>query len=146
MRRVAIALASISALGLAGVAAPALAQTQAPAAGPAFHQYVLFFRDGQAVLTPDGKQIVDRIAAAAKQLHPGKIEVIGINDGLAMTRENVADARAASVAHSLEQAGIKPTVIARAGSAAPAGSGIAAHQVIVRFEQPAAMGEVADAE
>jgi outer membrane protein OmpA-like peptidoglycan-associated protein len=142
-----MALVSVSALGLAGVAAPSQAEpvTQV-ATGPAFHQYVVFFRDGEAGLTPDGQQIVQRIADAAKQLHPGKIEVIGSNDGLATTRENVADARAAAVAHSLEQAGIKSTAIARAGSAKPAGAGIAAHQVIVRFEQPEAMGEVADAE
>jgi outer membrane protein OmpA-like peptidoglycan-associated protein len=124
-----------------------LAQPQPQAAsGPAFHQYVVFFRDGQAALTPDGNQIVQRIAEAAKQLHPGKIEVIGSNDGLAMTRENIADARAATVVQSLEQAGVKSTAIARAGSAQPAGTGVAAHQVIVRFEQPEAMGEVAEAE
>ena len=147
MRRVAMALISVSALGLAGLAAPAQAQPQAQAAsGPAFHQFVVFFRDGQAGLTPDGDQVVQRIAAAAKQIHPGKIEVIGSNDGLALNRENVADARAATVVRSLEQAGVKSTAIARAGNALPAGTGLAAHQVIVRFEQPEAMGEVADAE
>ena len=137
------ALALVSVLGATGATAPALAQQTSV---HAFHQYVVFFRDGQANLTPDGDKIVQRIAAAAKQLHPGKIEVIGSNDGLSPGRENVADERAATVALSLAKAGIKPTVITRAGRAEPAGTGLSAHQVVVRFEQPEASGEVAQAE
>jgi flagellar motor protein MotB len=142
MNRVALALVSV--LGAAGAVTPALAQQQTQTS--ASHQYVVFFRDGQAALTPDGDQIVQRIAAAAKQLHPGRIEVIGSNDGMSRGRENVADQRAATVAQSLAKAGINPTVIARAGNAEPSGTGSAAHRVVVRFEQPEARGEVAEGE
>ena len=137
------ALALVSFLGAAGAAAPSPAQQTS---AHAFHQYVVFFRDGQATLTSEGDKIVQRIAIAAKQLHPGKIEVIGSNDGLSLGRENVADQRAVTVALSLAKAGIKPTVIRRAGIAEPAGTGLPAHQVVVRFEQPEASGEVAEAE
>ncbi len=139
-----LALALVSALGAAGAITPAPAQQEAQTC--ASHQYVVFFRDGQAALTSDGDQIVQRIAAAAKQLHPSKVEVIGSNDGLSRGREYVADRRAATVAQSLVKAGIKPTVIARAISVEPSGTGLNAHRVVVRFEQPDARGEVAEGE
>ncbi len=142
MNRVSLIL--ISVLGATGAVTPALAQQQTQTSNS--HQFVVFFRDGQAALTPDGDQIVQRIAAAAKQLHPGRIEVIGSNDGLSRERENVADQRAASVAQSLAKAGINPTVIARAGSVEPSGTGLAAHRVVVRFEPTEASGEVAEGE
>jgi outer membrane protein OmpA-like peptidoglycan-associated protein len=142
MNRVALALVSV--LGAAGAVTPAPAQQQTQTC--ASHQYVVFFRDGQAALTSDGDQIVQLIAAAAKQLHPGRIEVIGSNDGLSRGRVNVAARRAATVAQSLVKAGIKPTVIARAISVEPSGTGLNAHRVAVRFEQPDARGEVAEGE
>ncbi len=148
MNRVALTLFSV--LGAVGAVTPALAQqtrtsaltqqthtSALPQQSPqtsAFPQYVVFFRDGQAALTPDGDQIVQRIAAAAKQLHAGRIEVIGSNDGLSRGRENVADQRAATVAQSLAKAGIKSTVIARAGSVEPSGTGLSVHRAVVRFE------------
>jgi OmpA-OmpF porin, OOP family len=142
MNRVALALVSVLSIAGAVTAAAAQQQTQASAS----HQYVVFFREGQAALTPDGDQIVQRIAAAAKQLHPGRIEVIGSNDGLSRGRESVADQRAATVAQSLVKAGINPTLIARAGSVEPSGTGLDAHRVLVRFEHPDARGEVAEGE
>jgi outer membrane protein OmpA-like peptidoglycan-associated protein len=142
MNRVALALVSV--LGAAGAVTPAVAQQQTQTS--AAHQYVVFFRDGQTALTPDGDQIVQRIAAAAKQLHPSRIEVIGSNDGLSRGREGVADQRAATVAQSLAKAGIKPAEIALAGSVEPSGTGLDAHRVVVRFEQPDAKGEVAEGE
>jgi outer membrane protein OmpA-like peptidoglycan-associated protein len=140
MNRLTLALVSV----LGAAVTPALAQQQMQTSTS--HQYVVFFRDGQAALTPDGDQIVQRIAAAARQVHPGRIEVIGSNDGLSRGRESVADQRAATVAQSLTKAGINPTVIARAGSVEPSGTGLAAHRVVVRFEQPGARGEVAEGE
>lgn len=139
-----VTLALVSVLGAAGAVTPAMAQQRTQTS--ASHQYVVFFLDGEAALTPDGDQIVQRIAAAAKQLHPGRIEVIGSDDGLPRGRESVADKRAATVAQSLAKAGINPKVITRAGRNEPSRTGVAAHRVLVRFEQPGARGEVAEGE
>jgi outer membrane protein OmpA-like peptidoglycan-associated protein len=126
MRRLAIVLA----LGLvtACQAPPRVAEHPT-----ALQQFVLFFRDGGAALTADGRAIVEQIAASARKLHPSRIEVIGRDDGIAPSRENLADRRAAAVAVALAKAGVDPTIITRAGSAQPAGAGVAAHNVLVRF-------------
>jgi outer membrane protein OmpA-like peptidoglycan-associated protein len=116
-------------LVLAGCQMP----TQMAQRPTALQQFVLFFRDGGATLTTDGQAIVDRIAAAARTLHPRRIEVIGGNDGIAPSREELADRRATTVAAALAKAGVDPRIIHRAGTAEPAGAGVAAHDVLVRF-------------
>ncbi|HEX4114064.1 MAG TPA: OmpA family protein [Stellaceae bacterium] len=126
MRRVAIALVLL--LVASCQAPPQMAQRPT-----ALQQFVLFFRDGGAALTADGRAIVDRIAAAARELHPQRIEVIGANDGMAPNREKLADRRAAAVADALVKAGVDPRIITRAGIEQPAGAGVAAHDVLVRF-------------
>lgn len=108
--------------------------TQGPAQP---QQFVIFFRDGSATLSAEGREIVDHIAVAARKLHPAQIIITGQNDGLPPKRENMADQRAIVVAAALAKAGIDPSIIRRAGSEEPKGVGIAAHSVLVRLSPPA---------
>ncbi len=68
---------------------------------------------------------------------PVRIELIGVNDGPSASRDHVADGRATAVAQSLTKAGVDPATITRAGQEKPAGSGIATHEVVIRFEDSA---------
>jgi outer membrane protein OmpA-like peptidoglycan-associated protein len=113
----------------------AACQMPQQAAGPP--QFVVFFRAGDAALSPVGRAVVDQIVAAARDQHPARIEVIGENDGITPAGENVADRRAANVVAALTKAGIDPAIVTSAGSVVPAGAGLPAHQVMVRFH-PAA--------
>jgi outer membrane protein OmpA-like peptidoglycan-associated protein len=108
--------------------------TQTAQRPDALQQFVLFFRDGGATLTADGRAIIDRIAAVARERHPARIEVIGSNDGISPNRERLADRRAEAVAAALTKAGVDPAIITRSGAVEPAGAGVAAHQVAVRFQ------------
>lgn len=65
---------------------------------------------------------------------PVRIELIGVNDGPSASRDHVADGRATAVAQPLTKAGVDPATITRAGQEKPAGSGIATHEVVIRFE------------
>jgi hypothetical protein len=113
---------------LCGLAPPRVAQAQSE------RQFVVYFCDGDAALTDDAKALVDRVVAAARAQRPMRIELIGINDGLAAAREHVIDNRAKAIAQSLAKARVDPAIITRAGVEKPAGSGISAREVVIRFE------------
>jgi outer membrane protein OmpA-like peptidoglycan-associated protein len=126
MGRIILTLMSFTAL--CALALPSVAQAQSD------RQFVVYFRDGDAALTGDANALVDRVIAAARAHRPMRIELIGVNDGLSTAREHVADKRADAIAQSLVKAGVNPAIITRAGMEKPAGSGVSAHEVVIRFE------------
>jgi hypothetical protein len=134
MGRVILILISLSALCGFGPRSAASAQSD--------RQFVVYFHDGDAALTGDANALVHRVIAAARAHRPVRIELIGVNDGLSTARESVADRRADTIAHSLRNAGVDPAIITRAGMEKPAGSGVSAHEVVIRFEDRQADEEV----
>jgi outer membrane protein OmpA-like peptidoglycan-associated protein len=134
MGRVILILISLAAL--CGFVPPLAASAQSD------QQFVVYFRDGDAALTGDANALVDRVIAAVRAHRPVRIELIGVNDGLSKAREDVADKRADTIAQSLRKAGVDPAIITRAGIEKPAGSGVSAHEVVIRFEDRQADEEV----
>jgi outer membrane protein OmpA-like peptidoglycan-associated protein len=134
MGRVIFILISLAAL--CGFVPPLAASAQSD------RQFVVYFRDGDAALTGDANALVDRVIAAVRAHRPVRIELIGVNDGLSKAREDVADKRADTIAQSLRKAGVDPAIITRAGIEKPAGSGVSAHEVVIRFEDRQADEEV----
>jgi outer membrane protein OmpA-like peptidoglycan-associated protein len=97
--------------------------------------YVVYFVADSADLTSEAQQVVATIAAARADLHPSRIAVEGRADGGSPHDAALADERARTVSRALVAAGIDPATIAIEPSAPPAGiTGVAARQVIVRFE------------
>jgi outer membrane protein OmpA-like peptidoglycan-associated protein len=109
-------------------------------------RFVVYFRDGNAAITGDAHALVDRVIDAVRAHRPVRIELIGVNDGLSAAREHVADKRADAIAQSLAKAGVNPTIIRRAGMEKPAGSGVSAHEVVIRLEDRQADEEVGSVE
>jgi outer membrane protein OmpA-like peptidoglycan-associated protein len=138
MNRMILALMSL--IALCGLASTSVAQAQPN------QQFVVYFRDGDAALTGDANALVDRVIAAARAHRPVRIELIGVNDGLSTAREHVADQRADTIAHSLAKAGVDRAIITRAGVEKPAGSGVSAHEVVIRFEDGHADEQIGAAE
>lgn len=138
MGRMILVLMSLTAL--CGLAPPSVARAQSG------HQFVVYFRDGDAALTGDANALIDRVIAAVRAHHPLRIELIGVNDGLSTAREHVADKRANAIAQSLAKAGVDPAIIMRAGMEKPAGSGVSAHEVVIRLENRAADQQVGSVE
>jgi outer membrane protein OmpA-like peptidoglycan-associated protein len=123
-----------------GLTPPSVARAQSD------QRFIVYFRDGDAAITGDANALVERVIAAVRAHHPVRIELIGVNDGLSTTREHVADKRADSIAQSLAKAGVDPAIIMRAGMEKPAGSGVSAHEVVIRLEDRQADEEVGSAE
>lgn len=94
--------------------------------------YVVFFPTNTAGLTAEGKQVVDRVAANARDVRPSKVVVEGHADGGTPSDASLANERARTVLLALGEAGVAPVELAQ--SAPPAGTtGVAAHKVVVRF-------------
>jgi outer membrane protein OmpA-like peptidoglycan-associated protein len=97
--------------------------------------YLVYFINDTATLTDEAKQVVVTIAAAQGDLHPARITIEGRADGGTPHDATLADERAHVVTRALVAAGIDPALIAIEPSApAPGITGVAAHQVVVRFE------------
>jgi len=96
-------------------------------------QFVVFFRTNESVLTPEGKDIVGNIAAAARERHPKKIVLEGKADGNTPHDQELADQRAGAVEKALTEAGIAPSLIEK-HAAVTTETGVAAHQVVARLE------------
>jgi outer membrane protein OmpA-like peptidoglycan-associated protein len=97
--------------------------------------YVVYFVADSASLSSEGQQVVATIAAARSDLHPSHIVVAGRADGGTPHDATLADDRARAVSQGLVAAGVEPTLISIEPSAPPTGiTGVAARQVIVRFE------------
>jgi len=96
--------------------------------------FTVFFETDKASLTPDAQALVTQMAAAAHETTPSKITVEGRADGSTAHDATLADERATAVIHGLVEAGIDAKSIDKQPSAPTAGTtGVAAHQVIVRF-------------
>lgn len=96
------------------------------------HQYVVFFPASTADLTPEGKQVVDRVAANARESRPSKVVVEGHADGGTPKDASLANDRARAVLLALSESGVTPVELAQ--SAPPPGTtGVAARKVVVRF-------------
>jgi hypothetical protein len=97
--------------------------------------YVVYFVTDTATLTDEAQKVVATIAAARSDLNPTRIAVEGRADGGTAHDATLADDRARVVTRALVAAGIEPTLIAIEPSAPPTGvTGVAAHQVVVRFQ------------
>ena len=96
-------------------------------------QFVLFFRTNEAVLTPEAKEIVGRIVKAAQERHPARIVVEGKADGNTPHDQELADKRAGNAVKALVEGGIDTKFIESHASTTTE-TGVAAHQVVVRFE------------
>jgi outer membrane protein OmpA-like peptidoglycan-associated protein len=96
--------------------------------------FAVFFESDKASLTPDAQRLIAEMAAAAHASNPSKIVVEGHADGSTAHDASLADERASVVIHGLVDAGVDGKSIDKQPSA-PAGgaTGVAAHQVIVRF-------------
>ena len=96
--------------------------------------FVVFFETDKASLTPDAQRLVAEMAAAAHATNPSKIIVEGRADGSTAHDATLADERASAVIHGLVDAGIDGKTLDKQPSAPASGTtGVAAHQVIVRF-------------
>jgi outer membrane protein OmpA-like peptidoglycan-associated protein len=91
-------------------------------------QFDVFFTIGSARLTPEGQQVVDAIAAAARDSNPSSISVEGEADGTAIKDAQLADQRATAVTAALKAAGVDPAKIAQhAALALPAQTDLTTH-------------------
>lgn len=94
--------------------------------------YLVYFDNDSATLTPDGQRIVATIAAAAHDDSPSKILVAGRADGATAHDATLADQRATVVMQALAQQGIPANEVEKQPDAPPSGlTGVAAHQVVV---------------
>jgi outer membrane protein OmpA-like peptidoglycan-associated protein len=109
-----------------------LAGCAAQLQGP--RNYLVYFVLDSADLTPEAKQVVATIVEARTEFGPSHITVEGRADGGTPHDATLADERARAVSQALVAAGIDPAMIALQPSAPPPGiTGVAAHQVTVRF-------------
>ena len=76
-------------------------------------QFDIFFQVGSARLTPEGKQVVDAIAASARDTKPSSVVVEGEADGTQPKDAQLADQRATAVTGALKAAGVDPAKIAQ---------------------------------
>ncbi|HLJ20923.1 MAG TPA: OmpA family protein [Stellaceae bacterium] len=97
-------------------------------APPQPKQFDIFFTVGSAKLTPDGQQVVDAIAAAARDSKPSSITVEGEADGTSPRDAQLADQRATVVTTALKASGVDPAKIAQhAALALPAQTDLTTH-------------------
>jgi outer membrane protein OmpA-like peptidoglycan-associated protein len=96
--------------------------------------FVVYFETGDANVTPVAQQVLATAATAAQDRPPAKIVVEGHADGGTTNDAALADRRALAVIHALTEDGIDANRIEKLQGTPPAGeTGVAAHQVIVRF-------------
>jgi outer membrane protein OmpA-like peptidoglycan-associated protein len=96
--------------------------------------FVVYFPTNDAVLTPQAHALATEIAAARRDMNPSRVVVEGRADGGTPHDAELADARARAVARALVDAGVDAALIEQHPGAPPAGeTGVAAHQVVVRF-------------
>jgi hypothetical protein len=85
-------LAFMSLTEFCGLLSPSVMRAQSE------RQFVVYFRDGDAALTADANTLIERVVGAARAHHPVRIELIGVNDGLSVAREHIADKQADTIA------------------------------------------------
>jgi outer membrane protein OmpA-like peptidoglycan-associated protein len=112
MFRYAMTLAA--AVGLAGLGT-ALAATPRPATtiaapSPLQHTFLVFFEEDKAGLTPEGREILQTAARAAKGMGPVQVAVM-----VPSNQDGLAEARARALRAELVRDGVKPRAIANAG-------------------------------
>ena len=94
----------------------------------------VFFETDRAELTPEAHQVIAQIADDAHKLAPRKIVVAGRADGGTAHDATLADTRATAVIGALLERGVPADQIEKQADAPPPDrTGIAAHQVVVRF-------------
>ena len=97
--------------------------------------YVVYFQPDSATLTNEAQKVVATIAAARADLNPSRITVEGRADGGTPHDATLADQRARTVVRALSVAGVDAAMMSILPSAPLSGvTGVAAHQVVVRFE------------
>ncbi len=97
--------------------------------------FVIYFPNDDATLTPEAQQIIATVAAAHKDMNPSRIAVEGRADGGTTHDADLADQRARVVIKGLADAGVDAAIIDKLPGAPPTGvAGVAAHQVKVQFE------------
>jgi len=105
---------------------------------PVARQFDVFFQVNSSKLTPEGQQIVDAIAAAARDGHPSSVVVEGQANGATPRDAQLADQRATVVSAALKAAGVDPSKINQhAALVLPAvadpGTQVATHKVTVQL-------------
>ena len=99
-----------------------------PASPPPPKRFDIFFQVGSARLTPEGRQVVDAVAASIRDTKPSSIVVEGEADGTQPKDAQLADQRATAVTSALKAAGVDPSKIAQHASLAlPAQTDLATH-------------------
>ncbi len=117
-----------------GIAAAALLLAACTPRLEAPRQYSVYFESDRAVLTPEAEKVVVEIAGDAHRLGPSKIVVAGHADGGTAHDATLADQRASSVLKGLAEHGVAPAMLEKRSDApTPGRTGVAAHEVIVRF-------------
>jgi outer membrane protein OmpA-like peptidoglycan-associated protein len=120
MRRIAI-------LALLAVGACAMPMTEP-------RQFVVYFLTDDPNLTKTGHEVVEQIAAAARDTNPSKIQVEGEAGGAAPADRTLASGRADTVIHEMIAAGVNGTIIEKKAIVVPAEPlSVSQHQVNVRF-------------
>ena len=121
LKRTMIAIALLSML-----AGPALAQPR---------QFIVFFGTGSAHLGKNGRAVVARAAAAAREQSGAKLVVAGYGDGETVADAALGDRRATAVAQALVKAGVDQSRIDRhPGVAEAKGAGMPVHKVTVTVQ------------
>jgi outer membrane protein OmpA-like peptidoglycan-associated protein len=110
----------------------AFAGCSTPPAEP--RNFVVYFETGDASVTPTAQQVIATVATATHEHAPSKLVVEGHADGGTTSDAALADQRAIAVIHALVEDGIDANSIEKLQGAPPEGqTGVAAHQVIIRF-------------
>lgn len=121
---------------LALAAFGALASCATPRPPIPAQQFDVFFVKDETTLTPEGQEVVQKIAKTARTVHPGRVTVEGQADGGTAHDAEVAHERGQHVAAALIAAGLAPAMVQQVpGAPPPNADGIAAHKVVVRLDK-----------
>ena len=96
--------------------------------------FVVYFRTGDATVTQEAHQVIANAATSMRTHPPAKIVVEGHADGGTTFDASLADQRALAVIQALVADGTDASSIEKLpGAPSPGETGLAAHQVIIRF-------------
>ena len=102
---------------------------------PPEQKFLVFFPGDSTDITAEGKDTVTQIVKTAAETHPKRITVTGEDDGGTAHDAEVASTRGKNVAAALITGGLPGAAVVQVPGAPPAtASGIAAHNVVVKFE------------
>jgi len=97
-------------------------------------QFVVYFLTDDPNLTKTGHEVVEQIAAAARDANPAIVEVEGEAGGGAPIDQRLASERADTVIHEMIAAGVNGKIIEKKAVVVPAAApSVSQHQVNVRL-------------